>query len=90
MPETPSALPLPSTQDPIPNTNWRGNGVVGGWDLIKNGDCSFLSGGEERNWWFSGEESWDFPTTTTEHGSNTRTTSEGTVTAATGGEKSNI
>lgn len=58
----PLALPLPSTEDPIPNTNWRnGNGVVGGWDQIINGDCSFLSGGEQRNWWFSGEEAWDFP-----------------------------
>lgn len=90
MPETLSALSLPSTQDPIPNTNWRGNGVVGGWDLIKNGDCSFLSGGEERHWSFSGEESWDFPTTA-EHGGNAaRTTSEGAATAATEGGKSNI
>jgi transcription factor C subunit 7 len=34
---------------------------VGGWDQITNGDCSFLSGGEEKNWWFQGDESWDFP-----------------------------
>lgn len=52
-------ITLPSDVDPIPDTNWRGSGVGGGWDCIINGDCSFLSGGEERNWWFSGEEEWD-------------------------------
>ncbi|KAI5850135.1 histidine phosphatase superfamily [Tricharina praecox] len=61
-PPAPNALPLPSTEDPIPDTNWRGGkGVVGGWDQIQNGDCSFLKNGEERNWWFEGDESWDFP-----------------------------
>lgn len=55
------AFPKPSADDPIPNTNWRGHGLFGGWDHVVNGDCSFLSGGEERNWWFQGEESWDFP-----------------------------
>jgi hypothetical protein len=52
-------ITLPSDADPIPDTNWRGNGVGGGWDCIINGDCSFLSRGEERNWWFTGEEEWD-------------------------------
>jgi len=61
-PPAPNALPLPSTEDPIPDTNWRGgNGLVGGWDQIQDGDCSFLKNGEERNWWFQGDESWDFP-----------------------------
>lgn len=42
--------------------DWRGGrGVAGGWDMIRNGDCSFLKEGEERNWFFDGEESWDFP-----------------------------
>lgn len=60
LPNTP-ALKLPSESDPIPDTNWRnGNGVGGGWDITVNGDCSFLTNGEERNWWFSGEESWDY------------------------------
>jgi hypothetical protein len=60
----PSFLPLPSTETPIPDTNWRrGNGVAGGWDQLQNGDCSFLTNGEERNWWFQGEEDWDFPKT---------------------------
>lgn len=27
-----------------------GEGVLGGWDCVVNGDCSFLSGGEERGW----------------------------------------
>lgn len=30
---------------------WEGGkGVGGGWDCVKNCDCSFLSGGEERGW----------------------------------------
>jgi transcription factor C subunit 7 len=45
-------------QDEIPKVNWRsGTGVGGGWDLGLSGDCSFLSGGEERGWRFSGDES---------------------------------
>jgi transcription factor C subunit 7 len=43
---------------PIPDTDWRGgNGVQGGWDCEYTGDCSFLEGGEERGWAFSGDES---------------------------------
>lgn len=35
----------------IPDVKWRGGaGVAGGWDCIVSGDCSFLSGGEERGW----------------------------------------
>ncbi|KAK7525865.1 histidine phosphatase superfamily [Phyllosticta citriasiana] len=41
----------------IPRVPWRdGRGVGGGWDCTVNGDCSFLSGGEERGWKFSGDE----------------------------------
>jgi transcription factor C subunit 7 len=29
----------------------NGKGVGGGWDCVSNGDCSFLSGGEERGWY---------------------------------------
>ncbi|KAK0722730.1 histidine phosphatase superfamily [Lasiosphaeria miniovina] len=37
---------------------WRdGRGVRGGWDCELNSDCSHLSGGEERGWRFSGDES---------------------------------
>jgi transcription factor C subunit 7 len=37
---------------PIPTVHWRGgNGVGGGWDCVVNGDCSHLSGGEERGWY---------------------------------------
>lgn len=36
---------------PIPKIEWRGGrGVGGGWKCEVNGDCSFLSGGEERGW----------------------------------------
>jgi transcription factor C subunit 7 len=36
---------------PIPKVDWRdGKGVGGGWTCEMNGDCSFLSGGEERGW----------------------------------------
>ncbi|KAG0652147.1 Transcription factor C subunit 7 [Hyphodiscus hymeniophilus] len=42
----------------IPQTGWRdGSGVGRGWDCTLSGDCSFLSGGEERGWKFSGDES---------------------------------
>jgi len=35
----------------IPDTDWQnGKGVQGGWDCEINGDCSFLSKGEERGW----------------------------------------
>lgn len=35
----------------IPRVEWRGGrGVGGGWVCEINGDCSFLSGGEERGW----------------------------------------
>ncbi|EEH50600.1 uncharacterized protein PADG_06679 [Paracoccidioides brasiliensis Pb18] len=41
---------------------WQGGiGVGGGWICVGNGDCGFLSGGEERGWHFNGEE--DFDTT---------------------------
>lgn len=43
--------------DDIPRVSWReGRGVGGGWTCVLNGDCSFLSGGEERGWKFSGDE----------------------------------
>lgn len=34
----------------VPNVNWIGNGVKGGWDCAVNGDCTHLEGGEERTW----------------------------------------
>jgi len=46
------------TETPVPGVEWKnGNGVGGGWELKVSGDCSFLSGGEERGWRFSGDES---------------------------------
>ncbi|TVY29311.1 Uncharacterized protein LHYA1_G001392 [Lachnellula hyalina] len=42
----------------IPSVDWRGGkGVGGGWKLEGSGECGFLSGGEERGWRFSGDES---------------------------------
>lgn len=36
----------------VPYVSWRdGKGVGGGWNLDISGDCSFLSGGEERGWY---------------------------------------
>lgn len=36
---------------PVPNVGWRdGKGVAGGWECVRNSDCSFLEGGEERGW----------------------------------------
>ncbi|KAJ2898709.1 Transcription factor tau 55 kDa subunit [Zalerion maritima] len=37
--------------------DWKTKGVAGGWVCERNSDCSFLSGGEERGWRFSGDES---------------------------------
>jgi transcription factor C subunit 7 len=31
------------------------------WICLRNGDSSFLSGGEERNWWFDGDIPGDDP-----------------------------
>ncbi|PSR94270.1 histidine phosphatase superfamily [Coniella lustricola] len=37
--------------------DWKdGKGVGGGWICEVNNDCSFLAGGEERGWRFSGDE----------------------------------
>jgi hypothetical protein len=34
------------------------------WKCLRNGDTSFLSGGEERNWWFDGDVPGDDPEVT--------------------------
>ncbi|GIZ46928.1 hypothetical protein CKM354_001003300 [Cercospora kikuchii] len=47
----------PEKADEVPDVGWRGRGVAGGWDCEVNGDCSFLTGGEERGWHFTGDES---------------------------------
>ena len=39
------------------------------WNIIRNGDTSFLSGGEERNWWFDGDIPGDDPDITSVIGS---------------------
>ncbi|KAI5783705.1 histidine phosphatase superfamily [Geopyxis carbonaria] len=54
-------LPALGDEVEVPNVGWRGKGVAGGWECVTNGECGFLSGGEERNWWFQGDEDWDFP-----------------------------
>ncbi|EWC44418.1 hypothetical protein DRE_06786 [Drechslerella stenobrocha 248] len=59
--EVPRTGTMDLNKDAVPVLPWRGKGVVGGWSCEVNGDCSFLSGGEERNWWFGGDEAWDFP-----------------------------
>lgn len=40
----------PEAPEKVPDVGWRGVGVGGGWDCEVNGDCSFLTGGEERGW----------------------------------------
>lgn len=41
---------LPTETLDVPD--WQdAKGVAGGWDCVSNGDCSFLSGGEERGWY---------------------------------------
>ncbi|PPJ60948.1 hypothetical protein CBER1_08583 [Cercospora berteroae] len=46
----------PEKADEVPDVGWRGRGVAGGWDCEVNGDCSFLTGGEERGWNFEMEK----------------------------------
>lgn len=44
----------PTNPEKIPDVKWKeGSGVQGGWDCVINGDCSFLSQGEERGWYES-------------------------------------
>ncbi|KAL8680146.1 MAG: hypothetical protein Q9224_000979 [Gallowayella concinna] len=44
----------------LPTIAWEnGVGIGGLWECLANGDCSFLSGGKERGWRFSGKESFD-------------------------------
>lgn len=41
----------PADPEIVPKIDWKnGRGVKGGWDCVVNGDCSFLTGGEERTW----------------------------------------
>lgn len=62
----------------VPVLDWRnGKGIAGGWYVVANGDCSFLAGGEERNWWFAGDEAWDFAI---EKGTGVETTLDGAQT----------
>ncbi|KAI9816655.1 MAG: hypothetical protein M1832_005041 [Thelocarpon impressellum] len=42
----------PAPEDGGEKGQWRGKGVKGGWTCVRNGDCSFLAGGEERGWAF--------------------------------------
>lgn len=47
----PSPGPFPGDSPAPQSMMWKtGNGVGGGWICKVNGDCSFLSGGEERGW----------------------------------------
>ena len=34
------------------------------WKCLRNGDSTYLSGGEERNWWFDGDVPGDDPEVT--------------------------
>ena len=29
---------------------WEGKGLAGGWNVVENGECEYLSGGQERGW----------------------------------------
>lgn len=57
--EVASAL---SEKDRLSPPDWiTGKDAVGGWNCVLNCDCTHLSGGGERGWHFSGDES--FPNT---------------------------
>jgi transcription factor C subunit 7 len=47
----------PEAENVIPDVRWQEQGVMGGWDSVLNGDCSYLEGGPERGWHFAGDES---------------------------------
>lgn len=48
----PSSGPFPGDSPASQSMMWKtGKGVGGGWICKVNGDCSFLSGGEERGWY---------------------------------------
>ncbi|KAG9242328.1 histidine phosphatase superfamily [Calycina marina] len=66
-------------ETPIPAVpTWRdGSGVGGGWNLTVSGDCSFLKGGEERGWRFSGDESFVADSTALDVGSGLGVVVEG-------------
>ncbi|KAI6353079.1 hypothetical protein MCOR25_009188 [Pyricularia grisea] len=54
----PVSVDQPSVSPAEGPVTWRdGTGVGGGWDCELNSDCSFLPGGSERGWKFSGDES---------------------------------
>ncbi|KAF6218081.1 hypothetical protein HO133_006493 [Letharia lupina] len=36
----------------VPKTNWRAEGVAGGWGCAVNSNCEHLEGGEEKGWGF--------------------------------------
>ncbi|RDL39895.1 uncharacterized protein BP5553_04235 [Venustampulla echinocandica] len=62
-----TAQRVKNENDELPKVDWKGGkGVGGGWDCVVDGDCTFLSGGEERGWRFSGRES--FSHAVTAHG----------------------
>ena len=64
-----ATVPPPNADGTVPQVDWtEGRGVGGGWIQKVNGDCSFLKNGEERNWWFSGEEDWDYTVKAVEGG----------------------
>lgn len=48
-----------SVDNSVPQNDWKGKGVAGGFDCIANSWCGHLSGGEERGWHFHGDESFD-------------------------------
>ncbi|KAK7941157.1 uncharacterized protein PG986_013544 [Apiospora aurea] len=53
----PGGVSSGSIQNTTNHTTWAdGSGVGGGWDCEADSDCSFLQGGEERGWRFSGDE----------------------------------
>ena len=46
-------LPQLEVGKAIPELDWKGQGVAGGWDLIVDSDTSHLSEGPQRGWYVS-------------------------------------
>ncbi|KAL8759259.1 MAG: hypothetical protein Q9199_000872 [Rusavskia elegans] len=53
----PSGREMAKSIEPV---DWRdGKGIAGGWTCVLNGNCDHLTGGAERSWHFSGEETFN-------------------------------
>ncbi|KKY23480.1 putative phosphoglycerate mutase family protein [Phaeomoniella chlamydospora] len=51
--------PNSSSSSDSDSSDWRNGGICSGFTMVQDSDTSFLQGGPERGWHFSGDESFD-------------------------------